>query len=79
MQPRDRITLLEEAVSLEKAGAYWTLRHVLAITGYSERFIRTSDCPKAAEEGHGATGKARIVYLPAEVREWMRKRLRRSA
>ena len=78
MQRVDRIALLEEAVSLEKAGAYWTLRHVVALTGYSDRFLRDADLPKAHEEGHGPTGKPRIVYLPADVREWMRKRLRKA-
>jgi len=79
MQRTDRIGLLEEAVALEKAGATWTLRHVVALTGYSERFLRASDLPKAHEEGHGLTGKPRIVYLPADVRDWMRKRTRKAS
>jgi hypothetical protein len=79
MQRADRIALLEEAVALEKAGGAWTLQHVAALTGYSDRFLRASDLPKAHEEGHGATGKARIVYIPADVREWMRKRQRKAS
>lgn len=78
MDKTERIALLEEAVALEKAGATWTLRHVAAVTGWSERFLRASDLPKSHEEGHGATGKARIVYEPADVRTWQRKRLRKA-
>jgi hypothetical protein len=77
MQRADRIALLEEATALEKAGSTWTLQHVVAITGWSDRFLRASDCPRAHEEGHGAKGKARVVYLPAEVRAWMQRRLRK--
>lgn len=78
MDKQNRIALLEEAVALEKAGAHWTLKHVCAITGYSDRFIRGSDCPRASEEGQGPTGKGRIVYQPAEVRDWQKKRLRKA-
>lgn len=76
--PNPRVELLEEAVWIEKAGGVWHQRHVAAVTGYSPRFIRASDCPKRYEEGHGPTGKERVVYLPAEVRDWMHRRLRKA-
>lgn len=77
--PTERVELLEEAVWIERAGGVWLQRHVSAVTGYSVRYVRASDCPKRFEEGNGPTGKPRVVYVPAEVREWMQRRLRKAS
>lgn len=79
MTTQSRIELLEEAVAIEKAGGYWQQKHAAAVTGNSPRTLRSSDCPKSYEDGQGEKGKARVVYVPADVREWMRRRLRKSA
>lgn len=71
----DTVTLLNEAEALERLGGTWTQKHAAAVTGYSPSFLRISDCPKDYEEGHGPTGKARVVYVPAKVRAWKRARL----
>lgn len=71
----DTIALLDEAVALERAGGTWKQQHAAAVTGYSVSFLRASDCPKHFEEGNGPKGRPRPVYIPAEVREWKRKRL----
>jgi hypothetical protein len=78
MKPGERIALLEEAVVLEKAGSLWTQAHAAAVAGESPRTLRSSDCPKSHVEGQGPKGKPRLVYVPADVRQWMQKRLRRA-
>lgn len=70
----DTVQLLKEAVALEEAGGTWTQRHAAAITGYSISYLRSSDCPKAFEEGNGPKGRARVVYDPAAVRAWKANR-----
>ena len=71
----DLVRLLEEAIALERANAHWTQRHAAAVTGYSETFLRRSNCPKHYEMLEGAKGKAKIVYIPAEVRSWKASRI----
>lgn len=72
----DTIQLLNEAVALEHAGGTWSQLHAAAVTGYSASFLRASDCPKRFEEGNGPKGRDRVVYIPAEVREWKARRLK---
>lgn len=74
----DTIALLDEAAALERAGGTWTQRHAAAVAGYSVSYLRASNCPKHFEEGNGAKGKARVVYLPGEVRAWKSSRLVRA-
>lgn len=74
----DTIRLIAEALALESAGGTWTQPHVAAVTGYSVATIRVSDCPKQYEMTPGATTKPRLVYIPAEVREWKAKLLKRA-
>lgn len=71
----DTIRLLDEAVALERAGGTWKQPHAAAVTGYGVSFLRTSDCPKHSEEGHGPKGRPVVVYVPAEVRAWKAARL----
>ena len=81
MKPRrstDTIRLLEEAMALEKAGGTWTQRHAAAVTGYSVETIRVSDCPRQYEKTPTSTTNPRLVYLPAEVRAWKAKLLKRA-
>lgn len=70
----DTVRLLNEAVALEQAGGTWTQKHAAAVTGYSVAYLRSSDCPKAFEEGNGPKGRPRVVYDPAMVREWKASR-----
>lgn len=74
-KPTDTIRLLDEAVALERAGGTWTPKHAGAVTGYTPDYLRISSCPKHHEEGNGRTGRARVVYFPAEVRAWKASRL----
>lgn len=67
---RDTVTLLNEAMALEKVGGTWTQKHAAAFTGYSVAYLRISDCPKEFEEGNGPLGKHRVVYIPEAVRTW---------
>lgn len=71
----DIVATLKEAVALEEAGGTWNQSHAAAVAGYSVAYLRNSDCPKHFEEGNGPKGKARVVYIPAEVRQWKRSLL----
>lgn len=73
-----RVAILREAVALEQAGGFWQQKHAAAVTGYSVSFLRASDCPREYEEGNGPKGRLRLVYVPAEVRAWKLKRLRKK-
>lgn len=82
MKPKrttDTIRLLNEALALEAAGGTWTQAHVAAVAGYSVASIRVSDCPKHYEQTPTSVTKPRLVYLPAEVRAWKAKLLKKSA
>ena len=74
----DRVAAMTEARAIEETGGQWRLRHVAAITGYSESFLRRSDCPRFYDISGGSTTKAAIWYEPAEVREWKAARLSRA-
>lgn len=79
MNSRDRVRLLQEAAALEAAGGNWTYQHVEAFTGYSEVTLRGSDCPRHERETPGSTkGHVRVLFKPAEVREWYDRDVRRA-
>jgi hypothetical protein len=79
LNARDRILLLKEAVEIETAAGLWSQKHVAAVTGYSVAFLRRSDCPRSYIEGNGPAGKERVVYVPGDVRDWMRRKLRKAS
>jgi hypothetical protein len=72
-----RVKLMAEARAIEEAGAEWRVAHAAAVTGYSESFLRRSDCPRLYDVSGGSTTKASVWYDPAEVRAWKAKRLSR--
>jgi hypothetical protein len=75
-----RADVIEEAIALEKAGGTWRQKHAAAITGYSQTYVRNSDCPKHFEKGNGPKGKHIVIYEPSEVRQWKaRQRVREAA
>lgn len=78
MTSRQLISLLREAVEIERAGGRWKQKHAAAVAGYSTTFLRNSDCPKRIEDGDGPQGKPRVFYLPADVRSWIAGRNARA-
>lgn len=70
--PRDVVALIREACALEQAGMRWKVKHVAAMTGYSDSFIHNSDCPKHPVPGGHRSKKEKpmIEFKPREVRTW---------
>ena len=73
----ERVKLMAEARAIEEAGGQWRVRHASAVTGYSDSFLRRSDCPRLYDVSGGSTTKATVWYDPAEVRAWKAGRLSR--
>lgn len=70
MTSAERVALLEEAAAIERVGGDWRLRHAAVVTGYSESFIRRSDCPRYYDMD------TKTPFLkPAEVKTWKAARL----
>jgi hypothetical protein len=70
MTSAERVALLEEAAAIERAGGDWRLRHAAVVAGYSESFLRRSDCPR-----HYDIDTKTPFLKPSEVREWKANRL----
>jgi hypothetical protein len=73
----ERVSLMAEARAIEEADGQWRVRHAAAVRGYSESFLRRSDCPRLYDVSGGSTTKGAVWYDPAEVRAWKAKRLLR--
>lgn len=74
-----RASLLKEALYLERLGGCWEIQHVEAFTGYASSSVRALGCPSVQREGEGVSGRGRVLYEPARVREWFASRLRKGA
>jgi hypothetical protein len=73
----ERVKLMVEARAIEQAGGQWRVRHASAVTGYSESFLRRSNCPRLYDVSGGSTAKATVWYDPADVRACKARRLSR--
>jgi hypothetical protein len=73
---KTRLLWLQEAAALEALGGEWETGHAAAFCGLSGGALLRSGCPRGRRCGdRSVKGRGRLVFRPAEVRQWSKQRV----